>query len=423
MGLPDKECVGCGACVASCPSGCIDMVGDGLGFLRPDVRGNRCLGCGRCEAVCPVLNPPPQDGLEGAFWARDTSAVALRAASSGGVFGLLASVTVESGGAAYGAAFGGDWSVLHVRACTPQGIAALKKSKYAQSRVSPGVYRAVREDLSHGIPVLFSGTACQIAGLMGYLGKMARSELLTCVEVICHGAPSPCLWAQYVAFLESSHQSKLVSFSFREKTPSWNNYSVKAVFENGEEWQVPYLDCWFMAAFMRDLPLRDSCYVCPFKRRSGSDLVLGDFWGVGRILPHLDSKDGVSAVVANTERGKSLLVGLSGCEMGEIDYRDVLTGNRSLEMPATLPDERDCFVVDAVHGDISKLMQSWHFKKSRRQVWGGRAREAVKTVGEVGLVGCFGLTVYALSLLTKGTDKGRIKESLKERVAEIKSTR
>ena len=62
-------------------------------------------------------------------------------------------------------------------------------------------------------------------------------------------------------------------------------------------------------------------------------MVLGDFWGVGKVLPSLDARDGVSAIVANTAKGKSLLVGLSGCELGEVDYRDVLAGNRSLENP------------------------------------------------------------------------------------------
>lgn len=423
MTLPDKECVGCGACAASCPMGCIEMAEDAAGFLRPEVQDERCSGCGRCEAVCPSLNPSTHDGLEGAYWARDTSAAALKAASSGGVFGLLASTTVDAGGAVYGAVFGDDWTVGHERTCSLQGVAALKKSKYAQSRVSPDVYRAARKDLLDGRPVLFSGTACQIAGLKAFLGKMSGSELLTCAEVICHGAPSPRLWAQYVAFLESSHQSKLVSFSFREKEPSWSSYSVRAVFENGDKWQVPYLDCWFMAAFMHDLPLRDSCYSCPFKRRSGSDLVLGDFWGVGKVLPSLDARDGVSAIVANTAKGKSLLVGLSGCELGEVDYRDVLAGNRSLEIPTPMPEGRASFVEGIALDDISELMRAWTFKKSKRQVWSGRARKALRAAGEIGPVGCFRLGIYMLSLLFRGAGKSCIKEGLKERTAELKSTR
>ncbi len=423
MALPNKECVGCGACAASCPLGCIEMIEGVAGFLQPEVLSERCSGCGRCEAVCPSLNPPAHDGLGGAYWARDTSATALKAASSGGVFGLLASVTADAGGVVYGAVFGDDWTVSHARACSLRGVSALKKSKYAQSRVSPDVYRSVRKDLLDGKAVLFTGTACQIAGLKGYLGKMSRSELLTCAEVICHGAPSPRLWTQYVAFLEASHHSKLVSFSFREKEPSWSRYSVRAVFENGDTWQVPYLDCWFMAAFMHDLPLRDSCYSCPFKRRSGSDLVLGDFWGVEKALPDLDARNGVSAVVANTEKGKKLLAELSGCELGEVDYRDVLAGNRSLEVPASMPEGRADFVDSIALGDISELMRVWSFKKSKRQVWSGRARKAVRAASEIGLAGCFRLSVHALALLLKRTDKGHIKDDLKERVAEIKNAR
>ncbi len=423
MALPNKECVGCGACAASCPLGCIEMTEDVAGFLRPEVLSERCSGCGRCEAVCPSLNPPSHDDLAGAYWARDTSATALKAASSGGVFGLLASVTVDAGGAVYGAVFGDDWTVSHARACSLQGVSALKKSKYVQSRVSPDVYRSVRKDLLDGKAVLFTGTACQIAGLKGYLGKMSSSELLTCVEVICHGAPSPRLWTQYVAFLESACHSKLVSFSFREKEPSWSSYSVRAVFENGATWQVPYLDCWFMVAFMHDLPLRDSCYSCPFKRRSGSELVLGDFWGVERALPGLDVRSGVSAVVANTEKGKRRLTELSGCELGEVEYCDILAGNRSLEVPASMPEGRADFVDGIALGDISELMRVWSFKKSGRQVWSGRARKAVRTANKIGLVGCLRLGIHLLTLLLKGTGKGHIKDSLKEYVVEMKNAR
>ena len=66
-----------------------------------------------------------------------------------------------------------------------------------------------------------------------------------------------------------------------------------------------------MQAFLRDLILRPSCYACPAKCfRSGSDLTLGDYWGVEHEAPHLDDDDGTSLVFANSGRGQHFLSSL-----------------------------------------------------------------------------------------------------------------
>jgi ferredoxin len=41
------DCVGCGACLAVCPT---DAINEG----EPYVIDERCVGCGRCAEVCPV---------------------------------------------------------------------------------------------------------------------------------------------------------------------------------------------------------------------------------------------------------------------------------------------------------------------------------------------------------------------------------
>ena len=50
-------------------------------------------------------------------------------------------------------------------------------------------YKSLKADLMSGKLVLFSGTGCQVNGLKSFLGK--EYENLICVDVICHGAPSP----------------------------------------------------------------------------------------------------------------------------------------------------------------------------------------------------------------------------------------
>ena len=50
----DKDkCIGCGACVDSCPMGCIKIGDDG----KAEIDETICISCGSCRAVCPVEAP------------------------------------------------------------------------------------------------------------------------------------------------------------------------------------------------------------------------------------------------------------------------------------------------------------------------------------------------------------------------------
>ena len=51
-----------------------------------------------------------------------------------------------------------------------QDIRILRGSKYLQAKVG-NTYRKVKEDLQNGKKVLFSGTSCQVNGLLCYLQK------------------------------------------------------------------------------------------------------------------------------------------------------------------------------------------------------------------------------------------------------------
>ena len=52
-----------------------------------------------------------------------------------------------------------------------------------------------------GYTVLFSGTACQIAGLSSFLGSSLKKNLIL-IDIVCHGVPSPYIWRDYITYLE-----------------------------------------------------------------------------------------------------------------------------------------------------------------------------------------------------------------------------
>ena len=64
----------------------------------------------------------------------------------------------------------------------------------------------------------------------------------------------------------------------------------------------------FMKGFFRDIYIRPSCTKCVFKSgRSGSDITLGDFWGISLKNPTFDDDWGVSLALVNTSSGKNIL--------------------------------------------------------------------------------------------------------------------
>lgn len=83
------------------------------------------------------------------------------------------------------------YSAEFMRVTDKDGLVQLRGSKYLQAKVG-NTYKQVRDDLLMGNVVLFSGTGCQIYGLKNFLGK--EYDGLFCIDVICHGTPSPALW-------------------------------------------------------------------------------------------------------------------------------------------------------------------------------------------------------------------------------------
>ena len=315
ISIEDKHaCCGCSACVQSCPRQCLTMAEDGEGFLypTPSERAADCNECGLCEQACPLLHRAGAREPLQVLAVKNANEQERMASSSGGVFIALARQTLEAGGLVFGAIFNEQWEVVIASAERIEDVRPMMGSKYVQARVG-NAFQQARQALREGRQVLFSGSPCQIAALRRFLRKPYPH--LLCVDFLCHGVPSPAVWRRYVQEIQQQH-APIRSIRMRDKVKGWNTFSLTFTFHAKKGKEVPSLSQTlnedpYYKGFLSDLYLRPSCYGCASKGgRSGSDLTIADYWGIGRVMPDFDDDRGVGLVLLNTPAGEAAFAAL-----------------------------------------------------------------------------------------------------------------
>lgn len=369
-----SDCCGCEACVQRCPKRCISLHRDQEGFLYPLVDESICIDCGLCERVCPVINQGEPLKPLVAYAAKNQDESVRLSSSSGGVFTALAEQVIAQGGVVFGARFDESWNVVHDYVETVEGLSAFSGAKYVQSRIGLCFLQA-ETFLRQGRQVLFSGLPCQIAGLKKFLRK-DYDNLIT-VDLFCHGVPSPMVWKRFLEEEVATPHTQLKSISFRDKTSGWKNYSFSYLQEDADGVHLHRMlsaKNLFMRGFLTDLYLRPSCYHCPVKQcKSGSDLTIGDYWGIQQAHPRLDDDKGVSAVLVNTDKGAAILQAVQQVSLYESTFEKVVKCNPALIKSAQEPTKRSLFFELLNQRKISEVvLQLTHLSvwtKIRRKVF------------------------------------------------------
>ncbi len=307
MEIGDKNlCNGCMACVYKCPQNCIEIIENEEGFLYPHIEEDKCIHCGICTRTCEgckdyfVEEKPIKS-----FASYNLDLLQRKNSSSGGIFSVLAEWIINHGGYVVGAAYVSKDKVEHIIVGNKNELPELMGSKYVQSFIG-NVLGEVKKLLEKQKKVLFSGTPCQLAGLKAYLGK--EYENLYLVDLVCHGTPSPKLFRHYVKLMEEKHKKEIRCVNFRDKSHSWQKYHVVVKFADGSfVSDVHYLNA-YMKGFSQNVSLRNSCYenACKSLGRK-SDITLADFWGVERVVPELQTDNGVSWITVHSQKGMDIL--------------------------------------------------------------------------------------------------------------------
>lgn len=286
------DCCGCTACASVCPRGSINMKENAEGFLYPSVDENTCIECGLCVKVCPVITQLPARRPLDVYAMKHPDQTVRDSSASGGAFPLLASAVIAMGGRVFGSRFDKDMEAVHDSASTPEEVRAFTGSKYLQSRMED-CYGRVRAALREGIPVLFTGTPCQVAGLNRFLNRGANPDAagngtgksfldkLVTADLICHGVPSPGVWRQYLAEEKEALRKqgyrdvKIEEVRFRDKEEGhagWKGYRFKIFFSAKDPSGTPCrpvlseagkAENLFIRGFLADFYSRPSCYRCP----------------------------------------------------------------------------------------------------------------------------------------------------------------
>lgn len=174
-----KQCCGCSACESICPEKAIKMLPDNEGFLYPQVDDEICIQCDLCDKTCPIINPITSDKEPKGYIVRNNDKEIVKDSTSGGVFTAVAKYVLDKQGVVFGVGYDSSMKVIYKRAENKSEITEMRGSKFVQSNIT-GIYENVKQTLKSERLVLFTGTPCQVAGLIGFLRE--KPDNLLCVH-------------------------------------------------------------------------------------------------------------------------------------------------------------------------------------------------------------------------------------------------
>lgn len=358
-----NQCCGCTACYSICPKNAISMEHDEEGFIYPTVNEDLCIDCGMCKSVCAFQNGYEKHPVLNGYALKHKDMDIRTKSRSGGAFAGIANYILSLGGIIYGAVYNDDYSISHFRCDNKNDLVKIQGVKYIQSEMND-IFSQVKADLKNGKYVLFSGTSCQVAGLLAYLGKADTSKLFT-ADLICHGVPNNMIWQEFLRWNERKYKGKLTNAMFRDKSYGWKTH-FESVTIDGKKHKTKR----FCLMFYENDILRPSCYECKYANldRVG-DFTLGDFWGLKKQHKDLVDKIGCSLFLVNTKRGKELFSKVEDeFLLRDTDVVKASYPNPNLRFPTPKPENRDYFWSLYRKYDFDKVMKIYNRKLFKSRV-------------------------------------------------------
>lgn len=350
-------CIGCTACINSCPKSAIRIEKDCEGFLSAKVDDENCVECGICINVCPIKQGISRiEKFKSAYACYVNNSEIQRKSTSGGIFFPIAKSVIDSSGYVYGATMD-NMKVKHIEVDNEADLKKLQGSKYVQSDLG-NVFSEIKNKLDNGDYVLFSGTGCQVAGLKLFL-KKDYEKLLT-IDLVCHGIPSPGLFEDYTGFLGKKNGGKLISYKFRQKNKKQaQSYDTKMLIQKGDkeiEKTISGDDDPYTINYLKNTLQNKECYSCKFASMNRmSDITLGDYWGIDKVHQGFSDGNSVSLVLINSTAGEELWDKIKKeLTYIETDEEKLSTHNHQLCEPAMYNPRREEIYGNYSEGEFDK---------------------------------------------------------------------
>lgn len=367
-----KNCCGCTACEQICPVHCIEMKEDEEGFLYPKANAGKCIHCNACDRVCPIQNYQKQVNFEQvAYMLQNKDQQVLRESTSGGVFTEIARYVIRNGGVVYGAAIGSDYIVRHIPVTNEEELWRFRNSKYVQSNVED-TFSQVKEQLKGGKMVCFSGTPCQIEGLLQFLGR--KPENLILVDVVCRAVPSPGVWKKYIES-EVSRHGDAISIRFRDKKLGYQYSTMKIAMKDGYCERGGVESSIWLRLFFSGMIIRPSCAACKFRSPyRKSDFTIWDCFPTYKFDKSWDENSGTTRMLIHTEKGKRIFAIISSrFEVKELSVSEAIAGVREMALSPKENEKKELFFQELNENDIEQAIDRYFpttgkvkFKKSMR---------------------------------------------------------
>lgn len=339
-------CCGCGSCEQVCPKQAISMRKNSYGFDYPVIDTDKCIDCGLCVKKCQCIadnniidtKEEPQ-----VYMSYINDGKALKKSSSGGIAYELGKYILEQNGVVFGAVYNDNMEIVHDKIDSMENLYRIQGSKYAQSKIGT-TYIEAQRCLKEGRKVLYTGTPCQIGGLYHFLGK--DYDNLYTVDLICYGVASPEIFKEYVKWKETTTKGKIKDINFRNKIDRWG-ISITDIQYHDRKRLLKYseADEWYQT-FIAHVSTRESCHHCQYTNlQRMSDVTVGDYWGIEKFRPDLDTSVGLSKVLINTDKGVEIFNNIKADIWSEQMPVDTAIRD-NLKHPPKKSDKREKFIAD-----------------------------------------------------------------------------
>ena len=369
ISIKDKsKCCGCGACASICPQNSLTMAEDDEGFLYPQISGD-CTGCGLCLKACPIINrsvenKKPQSG----YIVQNINQRIRKESTSGGAFSAIAEYVLDQDGVVFGADFNVKFELHHTFIENKSEIEKFRGSKYLQSQIGWS-YEAAKTFLDADRLVCFSGTPCQIEGLIKFLGKDYKN-LLT-VDFVCHAVVSPKVFKKYFSCMNDKYNIMPEKISFRDKRHYGYQYSQMAFYNFEKEcyYHGGIANDYYLRAFFANICDRPSCHNCSFKKRyRESDFTIWDCFDTDSISKGFDNK-GTTKMLLHSDKAKAVFEDIKeGFKYIEVDSEVIVKGVYELTSSVQPNDKRDKFFADAMVLEDEELFKKYYPIKFRNKI-------------------------------------------------------